>query len=49
MLVLMRCVLPGTHTRWPAFIAGIRQRNALRGVRLVVHDSVIDYIRRSGL
>jgi hypothetical protein len=30
-------------------MVSIRQRNALRGVRLVVHDSVIDYIRRSGL
>lgn len=26
----------------------VRQRGALRGVRLVVYDSVIDYIRRAG-
>ena len=26
----------------------VRQRNALRGVRLVVYDSVADYIRRAG-
>jgi len=25
----------------------VRQRGALRGVRLVVYDSVVDYIRRS--
>ena len=25
----------------------LRQRNALRGVRLVVYDSVVDYIQRS--
>jgi hypothetical protein len=26
----------------------VRQRGALRGVRLVVYDSVADYIRRAG-
>ncbi len=26
----------------------VRQRNALRGVRLVVYDSVAGYIRRAG-
>jgi hypothetical protein len=25
----------------------VRQRGALRGIRLVVYDSVVDYIRRS--
>lgn len=28
-------------------MVAVRQRNALRGVRLVVYDSVADYIRRS--
>ena len=28
-------------------LVSVRQRNALRGVRLVVYDSVADYIRRS--
>jgi hypothetical protein len=28
-------------------LVAVRQRGALRGVRLVVHDSVCDYIRRS--
>lgn len=28
-------------------MVAIRQRGALRGVRLVVYDSVCDYIRRS--
>jgi hypothetical protein len=25
----------------------VRQRNALRGIRLVVYDSVADYVRRA--
>jgi hypothetical protein len=29
-------------------MVSVRQRNALRGVRLVVYDSVADYIRRAG-
>jgi hypothetical protein len=28
-------------------MVAVRQRGALRGVRLVVHDTVCDYIRRS--
>jgi len=28
-------------------MVAVRQRNALRGVRLVVYDSVADYIRRA--
>ncbi|MDB6126521.1 MAG: hypothetical protein JWM35_417 [Verrucomicrobia bacterium] len=28
-------------------LVSIRQRNALRGVRLIVYDSVVDFIRRS--
>jgi hypothetical protein len=28
-------------------MVAVRQRGALRGVRLVVYDSVADYIRRS--
>ena len=27
----------------------VRQRNALRGVRLIVYDSVADYIRRASV
>jgi hypothetical protein len=30
-------------------LVSVRQRNALRGVRLVVYDSVADYIRRSSM
>jgi hypothetical protein len=30
-------------------LVSIRQRNALRGVRLVVYDSVADFIRRSSM
>lgn len=29
-------------------MVAVRQRGALRGVRLVVYDSVADYIRRAG-
>jgi hypothetical protein len=29
-------------------IISVRRRNALRGVRLVVYDSVADHIRRAG-
>jgi len=28
-------------------MVAVRQRNALRGVRLVVYDSVVEYIRRA--
>ena len=28
-------------------MVSVRQRNALRGVRLIVYDSVADYIRRA--
>jgi hypothetical protein len=28
-------------------LVAVRQRGALRGVRLIVYDSVVDYIRRS--
>lgn len=30
-------------------MVSVRQRGALRGVRLVVHDSVVEYIKRCGL
>ena len=30
-------------------MVSVRQRNALRGVRLVVYDSVADYIRRAAV
>jgi hypothetical protein len=41
----------GWHYRAAALgeikMVSVRQRNALRGVRLVVHDSVCEYIRRA--
>ena len=30
-------------------MVSVRQRNALRGVRLIVYDSVADYIRRASV
>jgi hypothetical protein len=35
------------HAAGEIRMVAVRQRGALRGVRLVVYDSVMDYIRRS--
>ncbi len=35
------------HAAGEIKMVAVRQRNALRGVRLIVYDSVLDYIHRS--